>query len=180
MSDVFKGRFTAQTDEPFVVFLIGMRINRFRAVRRWWPVASAMQPMLNTLYAHPDKGFLGGHMFLAWRGVTMVQYWRSFEDLERFARQPSDPHLAAWKHFNRAIGADGSAGIWHETYLVPAGRYECVYGNMPRYGLAGAMTHAPATGRGETARRRLGGQNEPAVPSPSLATWASPEEGAMR
>jgi len=167
MSEIFNGRFTAQTDEPFVVFLIGMRINRFRAVRKWWPVANAMQPMLSSLYAHPDKGFLGGQMFLTWRGVTMLQYWRSFEDLERFARQPSDPHLAAWKQFNQSVGADGSVGIWHETYQVPAGQYECVYGNMPLFGLAGATTHVPVVGRRETARRRLGGQNEPAVPYPT-------------
>lgn len=27
MSAIFAGRYTAKTDEPFVVFLIGMRIN---------------------------------------------------------------------------------------------------------------------------------------------------------
>ncbi len=27
MTTIFDGRFTAHTDEPFVVFLIGMRIN---------------------------------------------------------------------------------------------------------------------------------------------------------
>ena len=31
MADVIPGRFTAQADESFVVFLIGMRINRFFA-----------------------------------------------------------------------------------------------------------------------------------------------------
>ena len=29
-------------------------------------------------------------------------------------------------------------GIWHETFLVRAGEYEAVYGNMPTYGLAKA------------------------------------------
>jgi hypothetical protein len=29
MAKVMPGRFTAQTDEPFVVFIIGMRVNRF-------------------------------------------------------------------------------------------------------------------------------------------------------
>ena len=32
MTTIFDGRFTAHTDEPFVVFLIGMRINFFRYV----------------------------------------------------------------------------------------------------------------------------------------------------
>ena len=56
-------------------------------------------------------------------------------------------------------------GIWHETYLVEAGRYECVYGNMPRFGLALAGSHQPATGARETARRRLGRDGDPTVPS---------------
>jgi hypothetical protein len=166
MAHVFSGRYTAHIDEPFVVFLIGMRINKFLAVRRWIPTAQAMGPMLRALYQHPEKGFLGGEAFLYWRGVALVQYWRSFEDLERFARSPEEPHLSAWRLFNRSIGADGSVGIWHETYLVEPGKYEAVYGNMPRFGLAAATNHVPAVGRRETARRRLGGESEPAVPSP--------------
>jgi hypothetical protein len=123
--------------------------------------------MLKTLYQHPEKGFLGAQTFIYRRGVGVVQYWRSFDDLERFARSKDDPHLAAWQRFNKAIGGDGSVGIWHETYLVEAGQYEALYGNMPRFGLANASEHVPATGSRETARRRLGGQNEPAVATPA-------------
>lgn len=100
-----------------------------------------------------------------WRGAALVQYWRSFEHLERFARDPALDHLDAWKRFNRAVGADGSVGIWHESYLVAPGQYESVYGNMPRMGLAVAGDHLPARGARETARRRLGLAGEPAVPS---------------
>ena len=59
MAKVIPGRYTAQIDEPFVVFLIGMRINKFFAFRKWVPVARAMGPMLRTLFQHPEKGFLG-------------------------------------------------------------------------------------------------------------------------
>ncbi len=38
---------------------------------------------------------------------------------------------------------------------------------MPIYGLANATDHLPATGRKETARRRMGGESEPAVPTPA-------------
>jgi hypothetical protein len=167
MSKVVPGRYTAQIEGPFVVFAIGMRVNRFFAFRKWVPTAMAMGPMLQTLYQHPEKGFLGGQTFLYWRGIALLQYWRSFDDLERFARSKDDPHLAAWRRFNKAIGTDGTVGIWHETYMVDAGRYEAVYGNMPRFGLAAAGEHVPATGRRETARRRLGGESEPAVQTPA-------------
>ena len=163
---VMPGRYTAQSDEPIVVFAIGMRINNFLAVRQWLPVFQAMGPMLRTLYTHPEKGFLGGELFFYWPGVMLLQYWRSFDDLEHFARNPSDPHLAAWKHYNQAVGAGGTVGIFHETYQVAAGASESVYGNMPVFGLAKATHHVPAVGRRETARRRMGGDNDPAVESP--------------
>lgn len=35
------------------------------------------------------------------------------------------------------------------------------------FGLAAATKHVPAIGRRETARRRLGGENEPSVASPA-------------
>ena len=41
-----------------------------------------------------------------------------------------------------------------------------VYGNMPIFGLASATRYMPAVKRRETTRRRLGGENEPAVVSP--------------
>ena len=166
MSKVIPGRFTADIEGPFVVFLIGMRVNKFFAFRKWFATAMAMGPMIRTLYEHPEKGFLGAQTFFNLRGVVTIQYWRSFEDLERFARDRDDPHLAAWKQFNKSIGSDGSVGIWHESFLVDAGKYEALYGNMPVFGLASAAKHVPATGRRETARRRLGGDSETAVESP--------------
>ncbi len=167
MARIQNGRYTARMDEPFAVFIIGMRINNFLAVSKWLPTARAMGPMLRELYQHPEKGFLGGEFFLYWRGPALVQYWRSFEDLERFARDPEATHMLAWQRFNRAVRSDGSVGIWHETYIVERGNYESIYANMPVFGLAKATEHVPAVGGRETARRRLmRGENEPAVPTP--------------
>lgn len=156
---VVPGRFTAEIDSPFVVFLIGMRVNQPWKVSKWMSVANAMGPMIKTLKEHPDKGFLGAESFFRVfpLSVMMMSYWRSFEDLERFARNPSDPHLAAWQQFNRAVGNDGSVGIWHETYLIEPGHYEAIYGNMPVFGLAAATRHVPVARRGEAARERVKG-----------------------
>jgi len=156
LARVMNGRYTADTEEPFVVFVIGMRVNELLAVRKWVPTARAMAPMLRELYAEPETGFLGAETFLYWRGVALIQYWRSFEDLERFARDRDSSHLPAWRRFNRSVSSDGSVGIWHETFLVEQGSYEAVYANMPVFGLAKATSHVPATGRRETARQRLG------------------------
>ena len=64
MVQVVPGRYTAKMDEPFVVFMIGMRINRPFAVRKWLPTFRAMGPMLKELYQHPEKGLLGAELFL--------------------------------------------------------------------------------------------------------------------
>jgi hypothetical protein len=69
-------------------------------------------------------------------GPTLVQYWRSFDDLFRYARDPGHGHLPAWKAFNQRARASGAVGIWHETYKVRDGEYENIYGNMPPIGLA--------------------------------------------
>jgi hypothetical protein len=155
MAKIFNGRYTAKTDEPFVVFLIGMRINKWWRFDKWGPVARAMPPMMRALFTHPEKGFLHTEFFWNLSGPVMVQYWRSFEDLERFAREPSEPHLEAWKKFNQAVGPDGIVGIWHETYIIEPNNYESVYGNMPAFGLGAALEHVEAVGRRETAKLRL-------------------------
>lgn len=165
MSKVISGRYTAQIDGSFVVFIIGMRINRLWAVHKWLPAFKAMNPMIQELYRNRDLGFLDTSFHLSWRGVTLIQYWKSFEQLEHYARKGAH-HLAAWKDFNQKVGTSGVVGIYHETYLVPEQQYECLYNNMPVFGLARAGSHVPATGKRETASRRLGRDGDPAVPTP--------------
>jgi len=155
MARVFPGRYTAQSDEPFVVFLIGMRINRLWAVGKWMRVAAAMPKMLAELKHDLSLGLLHFEIFFYWRGVAVLQYWRNFEQLHAYAHARNAAHLPAWAEFNRRVGASGVVGIWHETYTVAPGQYECIYANMPRFGLAAAAKHASVTGRLDSARSRL-------------------------
>jgi hypothetical protein len=145
---------TATLDGDFVVFLIGMRINKPWKVHKWWPVAQAMTPMLRVLSQHKNLGLLGFHIWISPTGPMLVQYWRSVEQLEAFARDSSLPHHAAWRRFNQRVGTKGDVGIWHETYLVRAGAHESVYANMPRFGLAAAGEHVPVARRGNRAAER--------------------------
>jgi hypothetical protein len=72
-----------------------MRVNRILAVRKWLRTSPAMKNMLRALQTHAEKGFMGGQAIRYRRRLGFIQYWRSFDDLERFARNPSEPHLAA-------------------------------------------------------------------------------------
>lgn len=158
------GRFTADIDGDFVVFIIGMRVNKPLKVRKWWPVAVAMPRMLRFLDRHPDLGCLGYQQWLG-RSPVIISYWRSFEHLNRFARDKRLPHLQPWREFNRAVRDSGDVGIWHETYQVRAGQYEAIYGNMPVFGLAAAARHVPVGRKAQSAAARIGAAtaDEPAV-----------------
>jgi hypothetical protein len=151
-ANVREGRWTAEIEGDFVVFLIGARISK-RAP--WKSIGDlggrrGMKHMLDYLTEHPEKGLLGYQMGLP----TIVQYWRSFEHLEAFAKDADDPHLEPWRQFWRRVAKTGRTGIWHETFLVRAGEYEAIYGNMPPFGLgkAGRLVKASES---SSARGRL-------------------------
>jgi hypothetical protein len=168
MGKIQKGRFTADLSsvgEEVVVFLIGMRINKPWKVRQWGPVFVAMPKMLSYLAQHPEKGLLGYQQaFLP--APLLVQYWRSFDDLARFARDRDDPHLEPWRQFNSRIGGSGDVGIWHETYRVSPANVETIYGNMPPHGLAAATGVVPIRRGRDSAAARIGasGIDDPALP----------------
>lgn len=149
-------RLTAEFEGERAVFLIGMRINHYWKVHKWLPVARAMGRMIQEVEADKDCGFLHVEQWFGNPSI-MVQYWRSFEELEQYAVDATREHRPAWSAFNRAVGTNGDVGIWHETYRVRPGDFECVYGNMPLFGLAKATRAVPATGRRESAPGRMAG-----------------------
>lgn len=59
MAQVIDKRVTAEIDGDFVVFLIGLRINRPWKAWKWLPVLVAMPRMLRELTESPGSGFLG-------------------------------------------------------------------------------------------------------------------------
>lgn len=162
VAPVIDRRVTAAIEDDFVVFLIGMRINRFWKVWKWLPVLLAMPRMLRELKRSSESGLLGADLYLGSpRRPMVVQYWRSFELLEAYARSRDAKHWPAWVAFNRRIGSGGDVGIWHETYLVSASACESVYNNMPPIGLGAATSLVPAAGRKATAASRAGIRQEP-------------------
>jgi len=152
MAETIPARMSAEIEGDFVVFVIGMRINKFWKPHKWVPVFLAMPRMLKELEKQPESGFMGSIA----SGLTQVQYWRSFEHLEAYARSHDHEHWPAWVAFNKRMRESrGDVGIWHETYKVRAGEYEAIYSGMPRQGLGKVGKLVPATGRKESARGRI-------------------------
>ncbi len=147
---------THNSDEPIALFLIGFRINQPLRVKQWFPVFAAMPKMLAELSKDPASGLLHYQLALQPRGAMVVQYWRSTDDIYRYARDADHEHWPAWKAFyTRAKAAPEAVGIWHETFDVPAGHAESVYGAMPVTGLAAATKSEAVTAATRTARQRM-------------------------
>jgi hypothetical protein len=156
MATPHAGRTTAAIEGEFVVFVIGMRINRPWKITKWLPVFLAMPRMLRELATSPDSGFLGytsGPI-----PTVMIQYWRSFDALEAYARAHDREHWPAWVAFNKRVGAaSGDVGIWHETYRIAPGNWETIYAGMPPIGLGAASSLVPLRGGRDRSRGRLRG-----------------------
>lgn len=112
---IYKDRMTAKMYGDFVVFLIGMRINKPLSIHKYLPVLNAMPRMLKELYTKPELGFIHHEMWFS-RTIILVQYWRSIEQLIDYSKNKDAEHLPAWHAFNKSIGTDGTVGIWHAKY----------------------------------------------------------------
>lgn len=169
MTAIARGRHTADLDPDehsgLVLFHIGMRINRLRAVRTWLPVLLGMPRMLRELSTRPELGLLSFEVFRSGRTFLVVQYWRDFAALDAWARSADELHLPAWRAFNRAARRCDAAGVFHETFVIGAAPVETVYVDMPVMGLARATRQVPVARRGQSAAHRI----DPATPdSPAL------------
>ena len=72
MPKTINQRMTVKLEGDFVVFLIGMRINKFWKIHKWLPVARAMPRMLKELRSKDsnETGFLGGEFSRLVRAVA--------------------------------------------------------------------------------------------------------------
>ncbi|MDE9367834.1 DUF4188 domain-containing protein [Luteipulveratus sp. YIM 133132] len=164
-------RLTHSHDGELAVLLIGMTVNRPWRPDQWLPVARAMPRMITELYANKAAaergeqewlGFLGARSLVGGRGPTVVQYWRSAEDIYRYAGDVGREHRPAWKAFyERARRHPDAVGVWHETYAVPAGGHESIYFGTPPMGLGAVTGLVPVRRRGETARERISSRVRP-------------------
>ncbi|GGW58113.1 DUF4188 domain-containing protein [Streptomyces xantholiticus] len=157
-SRTLPGRTTAAASGDVVVFLIGMRVNHLWAVHRWPAVLLAMLMMLRELSGDRSLGLLH-HIVLIGspRAYYVVQYWESKDKLLAYAAASDRRHRPWWGRYNRLARKGGRhVGIWHETYIVPEGSYENMYGDMPPYGLGQAYGTAPLRD-GVHAQERLRG-----------------------
>lgn len=167
MSHVMKQqRMCPQIEGDFVVFLIGSKPNgliKVNSTYKW--MGEAFQSMVDELEADPESGYLGGETYSTFNtmrtGGMMVQYWRSYEHLHRYARAANKKHRPIWSQMFKIGKGNSNYGVWHETYKVRAGEFEGIYVNMPRFGLGHAGTVVPAKGNYKSSASRMNAQKCP-------------------
>jgi hypothetical protein len=147
---VFRNTVDLSTYPDLVVIYLGMRANTLRG----FCTLLATGPKISSSVAGNPEGLLA-HETLTYSifplHLGMRQYWRSFDDLELFAK--SDPHKQWWSQF---LKDPKGVGFWHETYFIGGG-FESVYDNIPTpFGFSQFAPVVPASGRMFSARQRLG------------------------
>lgn len=141
-------RLVADIEGDVVVYINGMRLNKLRAIPQWILAGRKLAKMFERLEADPDSGFLGYQpAFMGLRTGAAIQYWRSLEDLKRFAHDRDDLHVPAWKWYNERVDAGGGVGFWAELYIVENDNYETFYRNIQPVGLGAVGGLRPDEGR---------------------------------
>lgn len=160
---VYPGRYAASPPDGTVVFLIGMRINKWWKIHRWLPAFISMVPMLKEVNRRSEHGFLGYHVWFG-RTTIVLQYWKNLDDLLTYARNADAEHVPGWRNFNRQVGNNGDVGVWHEAYVTHPDQMHIIYRNMPEFGMGKATNHVHSGGNGPVTVRkkpdRAAGSNE--------------------
>lgn len=158
-------RVTHAYDGPMTVFLIGLRVHKPWKVGVVRAAASQMPRMIVELEKNraaaergeaESLGYLGSRSTVHLMATTMIQWWRSSEDLYAYANSAQHVHRPAWLAFYEAARADPKAvTIWHETYEVAERGAESIYSGPKPFGLGAIAGVVPVGRRGETARARI-------------------------
>lgn len=155
---VIPGRRHATIEGDFVVFLIGARANRKIDLTFKW-MGDSMQNMVKELEDNPSLGYLGSESFVGTTGTLLVQYWKTVEDVNAYAKDASRKHFGTWMEMSKLGKASPDYAFWHETYKVSAGNYENIYVNCPDMMLANCKDvttgDVRSSGKYETAKGRM-------------------------
>ena len=106
--------------------------------------------MYPALEAAKGEGFLHQELMMVEGGAVLFQYWRSYDELDRWARKM--PHMRWWRWLVENAGDDVS--FYHEIYQVKTA--EAIYekGCRPVGAALFTTTSAVSAGEGQSRQRQ--------------------------
>jgi hypothetical protein len=105
------------------------------------------------------SGLLNSEFYaIALNHFGVLQYWRSFDDLESWAHHP--PHTEWWRTAVERMRLKRDIGIYHETFLVRGADIESISMNcrpvgLETFGLLGEPVGPETTSRGRLGRDKV-------------------------
>jgi hypothetical protein len=115
-----------------------------------YDAAGINEEMMPALDAAREEGHLLTRMFQEGNGGLLIQYWRSYEDLDRWARKL--PHMRWWRWLLENAGEDLS--FYHEIYQVKSAEAIFEKGCVPVGPALFATTSAVEAGEGRSKDRQ--------------------------
>lgn len=138
-----------------IVIYLGMQAVSPRGLvtlmRTGYDVWKMLQSKPEGMLRHETVFTVNGFFSLSW-SFGFRQYWRSFDDLELWARK--SVHAEWWR---KMVQDTGGTMIWHETYSMQGG-IDAIWGGTSRVenlGLAQFAPVIPAVGSSYSARKRI-------------------------
>ncbi|GAB4462720.1 MAG: hypothetical protein OHK0029_30120 [Armatimonadaceae bacterium] len=118
--------------------------------RRLYEESGIGDDVMRSLPAAAEDGLLHARPLMSQEGQIVMVYWRSYEDLDRWARK--QPHSGWWKWLVQNAG--NGVSFYHEIYQIKCG--EAIYekGSLPVGPAAFCSTEAVRSGEGKSRERQ--------------------------
>ncbi|PTB41113.1 hypothetical protein M441DRAFT_58548 [Trichoderma asperellum CBS 433.97] len=165
MDEILMGKFSVQigdehgnapTDsaqQQVAVIMLGARSNHPLGIfgPGFKQIGDYFGAMIDRLNADEDSGFLGSSTYicngerLTANGVMTCCYFRTVEDIHRFAHEPL--HREAWDWWNNITATHPHLCIMHELYDAPKKGWENIFVNYHRTGIANIKEPVIINGR---------------------------------
>ena len=133
---------------------LGFQVRKWTALPYARSLAKAIDRSAAEALAQGAGLFHSERFAFGLRHFGVLQYWRSFNDLEQWSHRP--PHSEWWRGAVERMRTKADFGIYHETFVVPRTSVETIYLNCEPVGLSAFGMLGEPVGTMTTSRDRLG------------------------
>ncbi len=143
-----------ESSPELCVIRLGFQVRRWTALPYVRTLAKAIDRAAGEAISANVGLYRSERFAFGLRHFGVLQYWRSFDDLEQWSRRP--PHSEWWRGAVERMRTKADFGVYHETFVVPRTSVETIYLNCEPVGLSAFGVLGDPVGPMTTSRDRLG------------------------